>query len=260
MLGLLARRALLAAALCLAAGAAAAQSPTGGGSMSGFDFAFTSIDGEKLPLAQYRGRPMLVVNTASFCGFTYQYEDLETLWRRYRDRGLVLIGVPSNDFGQQEPGSSKDIKEFCHSRYAVDFPLTEKQEVTGPAAHPFSLDRRGARRCRRAALELPQVPRRPRWRPRGRLAVLGPSDRLRCNVGDRPAARGKTGKLTPRCDTDLLHAALPRTGLPRSRPRSGGFPPSRRGCGAGLYTGGLHRFHLRGRRHSLDFGRERGVR
>ncbi|HEX7970576.1 MAG TPA: glutathione peroxidase [Stellaceae bacterium] len=105
--------------------------------MTAYDYAFTSIDGAQLPLAQYRGRPLLVVNTASFCGFTPQYEDLEALWRRYRDRGLVVIGVPSNDFGGQEPGTAHEIKEFCESRYAVDFPLTEKQDVIGPQAHPF---------------------------------------------------------------------------------------------------------------------------
>jgi glutathione peroxidase len=80
---------------------------------------------------------VLVVNTASFCGFTPQYEDLEALWKRYRDRGVVVIGVPSNDFGQQEPGSAAEIKQFCESKYSVDFPLTEKQQVIGPKAHPF---------------------------------------------------------------------------------------------------------------------------
>ncbi len=100
--------------------------------MSGFDFTFTSIDGAPLPLAQYRGRPLLVVNTASFCGFTPQYRDLEALWQRYRERGLMVIAVPSNDFGQQEPGSAAEIKQFCESRYAVDFPLAGKVAVIGP--------------------------------------------------------------------------------------------------------------------------------
>jgi glutathione peroxidase len=113
-----------------------AQSKKGGG-MSAYDFDFTTIDGAPLPLAQYRGRLLLVANTASFCGFTPQYEDLEAVWRRYRDRGLVVIGVPSNDFGQQEPGSNGEIKQFCESRYDVDFPLTDKQDVVGPTAHPF---------------------------------------------------------------------------------------------------------------------------
>lgn len=105
--------------------------------MSAYDFAFNSIDGAPLPLKQYRGQPLLVVNTASFCGFTPQYADLEAVWRRYRDRGLVVIGVPSNDFGQQEPGTAGEIKQFCETRYKIDFPLTEKQDVVGPDAHPF---------------------------------------------------------------------------------------------------------------------------
>lgn len=132
------RRAIVLAALgiALAATTFAAQSQRGTG-MTAYDFSFTSIEGEPLPLARYRGHPLLVVNTASFCGFTYQYQDLEALWQRYRERGLVVIGVPSNDFGQQEPGSEKEIKEFCEGKYAVDFPLTGKQDVIGPKAHPF---------------------------------------------------------------------------------------------------------------------------
>ena len=102
-----------------------------------YDFAFTSIDGKPLPLEQFRGRPVLLVNTASHCGFTPQYEDLEALWRRYRDLGLVVVGVPSNDFGRQEPGSDAEIKRFCESRYQVDFPLTSKQRVVGGDAHPL---------------------------------------------------------------------------------------------------------------------------
>ena len=82
-----------------------------------YGFEFTSIDGEKLPLDTWRGRPVLVVNTASYCGYTSQYRDLEALWRRYRERGLVVLGVPSNDFGQQEPGSAADIKQFCETNY-----------------------------------------------------------------------------------------------------------------------------------------------
>ena len=102
-----------------------------------YGFEFTSIDGEKLPLDTWRGRPVLVVNTASYCGYTSQYRDLEVLWRRYRERGLVVLGVPSNDFGQQEPGSAADIKQFCETNYAIDFPLTQKCRVIGGEAHPF---------------------------------------------------------------------------------------------------------------------------
>jgi glutathione peroxidase len=80
---------------------------------------------------------VLVVNTASFCGYTPQYRDLEALWRRYQPRGLVVLGVPSNDFGEQEPGTASEIKQFCETNYQVDFPLTEKYRVAGGAAHPF---------------------------------------------------------------------------------------------------------------------------
>jgi glutathione peroxidase len=107
------------------------------GSGDAYQFEFVSLDGDKLPLAAWRGRPVLVVNTASFCGYTPQYRDLEALWQRYRERGLIVLGVPSNDFGEQEPGSAADIKTFCETNYQVDFPLTEKNRVVGAAAHPF---------------------------------------------------------------------------------------------------------------------------
>jgi glutathione peroxidase len=80
---------------------------------------------------------VLVVNTASMCGYTPQYADLQALWEQYRDRGLVVLGVPSNDFGGQEPGSAEQIKDFCEVNFAVDFPMTDKQVVTGAKAHPF---------------------------------------------------------------------------------------------------------------------------
>ena len=104
--------------------------------MSAHEYGFVSIDGGDLPLAAWRGRPVLVVNTASFCGYTPQYKGLEALWRGYRDRGLVVLGVPSNDFGAQEPGSEAEIKSFC-ATYEVSFPLTRKVPVTGREAHPF---------------------------------------------------------------------------------------------------------------------------
>ena len=102
-----------------------------------YRFEFVSIDGGRLPLEAWRGRPVLIVNTASFCGYTPQYSDLEALWQRYRDHGLVVLGVPSNDFGQQEPGSLAEIKDFCTTQYSVDFLLTEKCRVIGGEAHPF---------------------------------------------------------------------------------------------------------------------------
>jgi glutathione peroxidase len=93
--------------------------------------------GQAHALAAFKGKPLLVVNTASFCGYTPQYQGLQSLWRRYRDKGLVVIGVPSNDFGAQEPKEEAAIKEFCELNYEVDFPLTTKQVVKGAAAHPF---------------------------------------------------------------------------------------------------------------------------
>jgi len=103
-----------------------------------YQFEFAALDGSgALPLSAWRGRPVLVVNVASYCGYTPQYRDLEALWRRYRDRGLVVLGVPSNDFGQQEPGSAAEIRKFCETNYQVDFPLAEKNRVVGGAAHPL---------------------------------------------------------------------------------------------------------------------------
>ena len=96
-----------------------------------------SLGGAPLPTADYAGRVVLLVNTASLCGFTKQYRGLEALWRRYKDRGLVVLGVPSNDFGGQEPGSEEEIGSFCQTMFEVSFPLAAKQVVSGPSAHPL---------------------------------------------------------------------------------------------------------------------------
>lgn len=101
------------------------------------DFTFQAIEGGDLPLSSFAGKAVLLVNTASLCGFTPQYADLQALWSRYRDRGLVVLGVPSNDFGGQEPGSAAEIKTFCETNFDVDFPLAAKERVSGPEAHPF---------------------------------------------------------------------------------------------------------------------------
>jgi glutathione peroxidase len=101
------------------------------------DFAFTAIDGTPLPLSAFAGRVLLVVNTASFCGFTKQYEGLQSLHETYGPQGLVVIGVPANEFGEQEPGTNQEIAQFCQGAFNVTFPLTEKQVVKGPDAHPF---------------------------------------------------------------------------------------------------------------------------
>jgi glutathione peroxidase len=104
---------------------------------SAFDFAFTSIDGTPLPLKAFEGRVLLVVNTASLCGFTPQYKGLQGLSETYEGKGLTIIGVPSNDFGGQEPKSGAEIKTFCQGAFGVTFPLTEKAVVKGDGAHPL---------------------------------------------------------------------------------------------------------------------------
>jgi glutathione peroxidase len=102
-----------------------------------YDFAFRSIDGGPLPLSGFKGKALLVVNVASQCGLTPQYSALEALWTATRDKGLVVLGVPANDFGAQEPGTENEIKTFCETRFAVDFPMTAKEHVIGPEAHPL---------------------------------------------------------------------------------------------------------------------------
>ncbi len=104
---------------------------------SAYDFSFSTIQGKPYPLADLTGRPLLVVNTASKCGFTPQYKALEALWTANRQAGLMVIGVPSNDFGGQEPGSNTEIAGFCELNYGVDFPMMSKEHVRGPDAHPF---------------------------------------------------------------------------------------------------------------------------
>jgi glutathione peroxidase len=102
-----------------------------------YDFSAETIDGKPAPLADYRGKVILIVNTASQCGFTKQYAGLETLYRRFRDRGLVVLGFPCNQFGGQEPGDEAEIKNFCSLTYDVDFPMMRKVDVNGPKAHPL---------------------------------------------------------------------------------------------------------------------------
>ena len=99
-------------------------------------FVFTSIDGGELDLASFRGGPVLVVNTASFCGHTPQYNALQDLWERYQSRGLTVVGVPSQSFGQ-ELDSAGAVKDFCEVNFGINFPMTELVEVAGPDAHPF---------------------------------------------------------------------------------------------------------------------------
>ncbi len=102
-----------------------------------FEIPCTTIDGQSKRLADFPGRVWLVVNTASRCGFTPQYRSLQELWQRYRERGLIVLGFPCNQFGHQEPGNELEITEFCQSSYGIDFPLFQKVEVNGAQAHPL---------------------------------------------------------------------------------------------------------------------------
>ena len=102
-----------------------------------YDFSAKTLDGQEQSLSDYQGKAMLVVNTASKCGFTPQYTGLEKLWEKYQDKGLVVLGFPCDQFGHQEPGDADEIRNFCSLNYDVSFPLYEKIDVNGGAAHPL---------------------------------------------------------------------------------------------------------------------------
>ena len=102
-----------------------------------YDFKFKDLDGSNLSLSEYKGKVIVVVNVASQCGFPKQYEDMQNVWMKYQEKGLVMLGVPSNDFGNQEPGNNEDIKNFCEAKFGISFPMTEKVLVKGTEAHPF---------------------------------------------------------------------------------------------------------------------------
>lgn len=104
-----------------------------------YDFSFRKIDGGVLSLSEFKGKALLIVNTASKCGFTKQYDGLQDLYDKYKDKGLVVIGVPSNDFLFQEPGTNAEIKTFCETKFGITFPMTEKVSVKGSDADPFYL-------------------------------------------------------------------------------------------------------------------------
>ncbi len=106
-------------------------------SKSAYDFSFRTIDGAALPMSSFKGKAVLVVNVASACGLTPQYSGLEALWKEKGGKGLVVLGVPCNDFGAQEPGTESEIKTFCETRFSVDFPMTSKEHVIGNEAHPL---------------------------------------------------------------------------------------------------------------------------
>jgi glutathione peroxidase len=105
--------------------------------ITAYAFSFPALEKGDIKLADYAGQPLVVVNTASLCGFTPQYAGLQQLWTEFHDRGLMIVGVPSNDFGGQEPGSASDIAETAQHEYGVTFPIAAKTVVKGPNAHPF---------------------------------------------------------------------------------------------------------------------------
>lgn len=107
------------------------------GSDTAHTFSFVSIDGTPLPLADFAGRPVLLVNTASSCGFASQYQEMEQLWQRYRANGLVVMGTPSADFGGQERRGDSELMDYCERTYGIDFPITQRVGVWGGKAHPF---------------------------------------------------------------------------------------------------------------------------
>jgi glutathione peroxidase len=130
--GALAAPASVRAASMTASASGAAMTP-----VTAYAFSFTGLNGGTIPLSDHAGKPIIVVNTASLCGYTPQYTGLEQLFLRFHDCGLVMIGVPSNDFGGQEPGGPSEIAQTANKEYGVTFPLTAKADVIGPAADPF---------------------------------------------------------------------------------------------------------------------------
>ena len=146
------RRQLLALGAGLAALAPAKAFATAMSRITAYAFSFKGLDGSVILLAEHAGHPILVVNTASLCGYTPQYAGLQELWTRYHKRGLLILAVPSNDFGGQEPGGASEINTTAHGDYHVTFPLAEKVTVKGPHAHAF---------YKWAALERPAET--PRW-------------------------------------------------------------------------------------------------
>jgi glutathione peroxidase len=134
------RRTMITGALAALAGSASTRTVLAEPGMSritAYAFSFPALAGGDIRLAEYAGRPLLVVNTASLCGYTLQYGGLQQLWSQFHDRGLMMIGVPSNDFGGQEPGGATEIAETAQHQYGATFPIAAKVVVKGPNAHPF---------------------------------------------------------------------------------------------------------------------------
>ena len=102
-----------------------------------YDFKFNDLDGSELNLNEFKDKVIVVINVASQCGFTKQYDDMQKIWDKYQDKGVIMLGIPSNDFGKQEPGSNEEIKNFCEAKFGITFPMAEKVSVKGENAHPF---------------------------------------------------------------------------------------------------------------------------
>jgi glutathione peroxidase len=131
------RRTMIAGSLAAAAAPLAARAQGQVSRITAYAFSFPALESGDIRLAEYTGHPFLVVNTASQCGYTPQYAGLQQLWTEFHGRGLAIIGVPSNDFGGQEPGGAKEIAQTAQHDYAVTFPIAAKAVVVGPGAHPF---------------------------------------------------------------------------------------------------------------------------
>ena len=170
------------------------QDKTADGKAAVLNFKMKTIDGKETDLSQYKGKVVLFVNVASKCGLTPQYKGLQALYAKYKDKGLVIIGVPANEFGGQEPGTDEEIAKFCSSKYDVTFPMLSKVVVKGegqvPALHLPDLEGNQSQVRRRDPVELHQVPRRPSRRSRQPLRAQG---RPRIDR-DRQRHRGRTGQ------------------------------------------------------------------
>ncbi len=148
------RRTMIATTLAVVAAPLAARAQGQVSRITAYAFSFPALESGDIRLAEYTGHPFLVVNTASQCGYTPQYAGLQQLWTEFHGRGLTIIGVPSNDFGGQEPGGVKEIAETAQHEYAVTFPIAAKAVVVGAGAHPF-YKWAGQARPRCAKVELP---------------------------------------------------------------------------------------------------------
>ena len=102
-----------------------------------YDYKFNDLDGREINLNEFKNKVIVIINVASQCGFTKQYDDMQKVWDKYQDKGVIMLGIPSNDFGKQEPGSNEEIKNFCEAKFGITFPMTEKVSVKGENAHPF---------------------------------------------------------------------------------------------------------------------------